>query len=484
MAYITQYTYTATGSTDTFAVPFPYVDSTHLTVTVNGTPTAFTELSYQTLQLASTPAASAAVKIVRNTNIDDAETDFNDAGSLFEGDLDLQTAQLLFKIQEMNTVIQSIGTNPGEPTPGVVIDTPVNDYFLVGEDTPLKWKAVTPAAAKALLGITDIPAPTATRTYLIANGSIYSLVNTNDVKADLGIRQEVGTGTGVYVDRLCPNPNNLANQLIKVNGAGNGYTTITPASLKTTMGFGTAADYDVGTHEGEIPLLIGPEVANGLGGTCGKLPVIDGSNLINLPGGGSGAGTEHVFIRGANASGLVTSPMNIGSADPSFGVDQYVIGLTSAASGWSGITPFMSVVTSRTVGGLNISGIDVTAASCRRVRVNINLHFYLSANNATERGIILSCGCKYNDQSGAAPSNLYNPQSGDTIVIAPSAKGYRFSKSFEFTSNISANSTLFPYFVCAGDSDDARSGLGNYGGAGSKLYCIGCDINVTRISAP
>lgn len=61
-------TYTGNGSTQTYAVPFGFIDEAHVTVTLDGTPTtAFSWVSAGSITFNSAPASAVVIKIARDT---------------------------------------------------------------------------------------------------------------------------------------------------------------------------------------------------------------------------------------------------------------------------------------------------------------------------------------------------------------------------------------------------------------------------------
>ena len=93
--------YTANGSTQSFAVTFPYISQSHVTVAVAGVDDATFTWSNATTVLASTmPANLAVVEVRRTTPSASAIIDFNDASTLTEADLDTNSLQFLYLNQE------------------------------------------------------------------------------------------------------------------------------------------------------------------------------------------------------------------------------------------------------------------------------------------------------------------------------------------------------------------------------------------------
>ena len=92
--------YNGNGSTQTYAVPFPYLERRHVEVTVNNVRVGFSWLSNALVRLSSIPASGAAITVRRRTPNDLPLVDFTDGATLTERDLDLMAMQAIFVNQE------------------------------------------------------------------------------------------------------------------------------------------------------------------------------------------------------------------------------------------------------------------------------------------------------------------------------------------------------------------------------------------------
>lgn len=86
------------GVTTAFAVPFPYIDQTHIEVTVDGEAAVFTWNSPSVIEI--TPAPTGAVTITRNTPKSEALVQFQDGGIFNEQLMELLSTQLFYLAQE------------------------------------------------------------------------------------------------------------------------------------------------------------------------------------------------------------------------------------------------------------------------------------------------------------------------------------------------------------------------------------------------
>ena len=97
-------TYTGNGSSTSYTVPFPFINRTHVVVTVNAVTQTLTThyvwLNDSTIQFVTAPPSSQAVVFRRYTTITERLVDFHDAAVLTEADLDLNSLQGLYLAQE------------------------------------------------------------------------------------------------------------------------------------------------------------------------------------------------------------------------------------------------------------------------------------------------------------------------------------------------------------------------------------------------
>lgn len=101
-------TYTGDGSTDTYAVPFKYISETHVYVKVDGTLVSFTWQTDGTIKLDTAPGSGATVRVFRSTPMDDRFVDFINGAGLHEEDLDLDSDQIFYIMQEIEETRASV----------------------------------------------------------------------------------------------------------------------------------------------------------------------------------------------------------------------------------------------------------------------------------------------------------------------------------------------------------------------------------------
>ena len=91
--------YVADGTTSEFAITFPYISRTDVTVLVSGTAAAHTYINDTSIALTTTPNDQQLVTIKRQTSKVPL-VDFTDGSTLFEADLDLANKQSRYLAEE------------------------------------------------------------------------------------------------------------------------------------------------------------------------------------------------------------------------------------------------------------------------------------------------------------------------------------------------------------------------------------------------
>lgn len=104
--------HTGNGSTNSFAISFPFLSNNEIDVTVGGvlkTITTHYTITGSTLTFTSgnTPANGTAIKFQRDTDISTKKVDFEDGSVLTEADLDSNSDQILFGLQEFVDIVNN-----------------------------------------------------------------------------------------------------------------------------------------------------------------------------------------------------------------------------------------------------------------------------------------------------------------------------------------------------------------------------------------
>ena len=104
--FLAQVSYTGDGSTTSYSITFPFIDSTHVKAFIDGVEsTAFT-ISSSTLTFTSAPANSAVIRIERQTPTNSSRlVDFTDGSVLTESDLDKSADQNFLLHKKLQTIV-------------------------------------------------------------------------------------------------------------------------------------------------------------------------------------------------------------------------------------------------------------------------------------------------------------------------------------------------------------------------------------------
>lgn len=92
--------YVGDGTTANFAVPFLYLDKSHVKVSVDGVAPTFTWVNDALIQISPAPAQGTIVQVYRVTPREIPMVDFQDASTLVEDNLDLAAKQGLYVASE------------------------------------------------------------------------------------------------------------------------------------------------------------------------------------------------------------------------------------------------------------------------------------------------------------------------------------------------------------------------------------------------
>jgi len=106
---VTQNTYTGDGSTVLFSFTFPYLETTDIKVSLDGTDTtAYSLANATTIQFNAAPADGAAIRIYRRTDDEDLAATFYPGSAIRSQDLNLNFQQNLYVTQEAKSDSDSV----------------------------------------------------------------------------------------------------------------------------------------------------------------------------------------------------------------------------------------------------------------------------------------------------------------------------------------------------------------------------------------
>jgi hypothetical protein len=107
----TQNTFTGNGSTVLFSFTFPYLDESHIKVSLNGSnTTAYTLANATTIQMNTAPANGVAIRVYRETELVDLNSTFFSGSAIRAQDLNDNFLQSLYLTQETRDITVDAST--------------------------------------------------------------------------------------------------------------------------------------------------------------------------------------------------------------------------------------------------------------------------------------------------------------------------------------------------------------------------------------
>ena len=165
-------TVTADGSTQSFAVNFPFIKRSHVDVLVDGVSSTFTWVSDGQVNITSpTLTGGEAITIVRDSSQSIRLADFSDNSNLTEIDLDIGYNQTFFMAQEALDRLDVINTNLN--TSGLMLIADGTEYVgkVISGDATISNTGVLDIASDVIVDA-DINSAAAIDASKIANGSV------------------------------------------------------------------------------------------------------------------------------------------------------------------------------------------------------------------------------------------------------------------------------------------------------------------------
>jgi len=178
--------YTADGSTQSFAVTFPFISRTHVDVKVDGVSSTFTWDSDSQITISSpTLSGSEVVLIIRTTSQATRLIDYVDGSNLSESDLDTDSKQAFFMAQESLDELTIIDDAATGGTAGDILVADGTDFVnktMSGDATISSAGALTLAADS--VGTTQIEDDNVTAAKIDFIGDSTAATNAHILVAD------------------------------------------------------------------------------------------------------------------------------------------------------------------------------------------------------------------------------------------------------------------------------------------------------------
>lgn len=224
--------YTGNGATTNYAFSFPYLDSSHIKVRVDGVITPFTFVNSGTIQITPAPLVGKIIDIRRETPKAQSPVDFADGSVLLEKDLDLLADFNLYSTQETADSLEDAMTKDttgkwdGDSRRLSNIADPVDQQDAVTKGH-LGYEYPKVSTVANSIGSVNTIAPNITSVNTVAG----SISNTNIVANNIANVNKVGAidGNVTKVADIDSKVTTVANNVTSVNTVSNAI-----ASVNTT----------------------------------------------------------------------------------------------------------------------------------------------------------------------------------------------------------------------------------------------------------
>jgi hypothetical protein len=224
---ITQNTFTGDGSTVLFSFTFPYLDESHIKVSLNGSDTIlYTLANATTIQMNTAPANGAAIRVYRNTDSSSLAAQFFSGSSIRAQDLNDNFTQVLFKTQETENFAASTDSSVIAGTAASAVST-ANTALSVANTANTTANGIAATANTALsnstAAVTTANAANALAAAAVPSG-VGAIVNA-DINASAGIVDTklatIATAGKVSNSATTATDANTASAIVARSAAGN-----------------------------------------------------------------------------------------------------------------------------------------------------------------------------------------------------------------------------------------------------------------------
>jgi len=358
--------HTGNGSAGPFAISFSYIKDTDVDVTVGGvlktlsTHYTFTSATQITFTSGNEPANGAAIKFQRDTNITAKAVDFQDGSVLTEADLDANTNQVLFSVQENLAKLSTI------------------EEGATGDQTNAEIRAAVEAATDSNV-FTD-----ADHTKLNA---IESGATADQTNAEIKTAYEANSDTNAFTDAEKTKLTNIESNAtadqsdseIKTAYENNSNTNAFTDAEKTKLS-GIAANADV-TSTKQIGDLSNVNTTGVADGKILKYQASSGNFIIADDGGGGGASLTN------GDKGDITVA-NAGTVSESFTIDNAAVtgakiaNQTITATNLAANSVITNVIDDQNITTAKIADSNVTSAKIAGQAVTKDKTNFISTSSA------------------------------------------------------------------------------------------------------
>lgn len=507
--------YTGTGSTTTFAVPFPYLSATHVEIYLAGIQTtAFTLPDLGTALLSSPPANGVLIEIRRNTPKVTPLATYSDASTLTATDLMLNANQSIYVTQEsidtsevlMKHVVGSLDFDASN-----ALIRNVNDPQVATDAATKSYTDTVATAAKAFATTSDaalrvalVTADDAVRAYaldLFHDIAPLGAITPGTIQADFADVRAVSVTTNQHLDAVAT----VGTYSIGRNKARNGTFTVAQRGDGPFTNHGY--NYDGWSMDGAgsstvSRITLSDTDRNGIGDESASI----GLQIVTAGAGGANdfdvLNQRIEFVRALSGLTLTLSfwaRTTTGTTNLGVSLDQYLGsgGSPSARVNGTGVLKVLTTAWQRiSVTTTLASMIGRTLGTAGNDFTQINLWVSSGTTNASRTGnigvqsnTVQLWGVQFEEgvaatplerrsypaellicqrlfQVGQAILTSYSAFAGSALLFAvPTSCTFRAVPTFSITNNISSNVGQITLSIIAGGgifASGTNSNAGNY----------------------